>query len=262
MTSASGMRSAHPRSRGENDDSDDGFSGHVGSSPLTRGKRRVGLVQLNGDRLIPAHAGKTPHRGQGNLQGAAHPRSRGENNGDVLCPRRERGSSPLTRGKRLVVDLATFKARLIPAHAGKTTSSTRRPRRLRAHPRSRGENGVADQEPNFERGSSPLTRGKPARSCPSSRRGRLIPAHAGKTTRGSARRAARSAHPRSRGENLGGGQVAAFAGGSSPLTRGKPNPRGQSPAGHRLIPAHAGKTLRHTRTHTYTQAHPRSRGEN
>ena len=54
------------------------------------------------------------------LLGAAHPRSRGENvasdgENDVM-----EGSSPLTRGKRLVATLPKMDPRLIPAHAGKT----------------------------------------------------------------------------------------------------------------------------------------------
>ena len=55
---------------------------------------------------------------------AAHPRSRGENCQVLAICSNTGGSSPLTRGKhadRTVYDLAD---RLIPAHAGKTTSST------------------------------------------------------------------------------------------------------------------------------------------
>ena len=50
---------AHPRSRGENDDSDDGFSSHYGSSPLTRGKPDTLRLAASAYGLIPAHAGKT-----------------------------------------------------------------------------------------------------------------------------------------------------------------------------------------------------------
>ena len=111
-------------------------------------------------------------------------------------------------------------------------------------------------------GSSPLTRGKLRHLLAQARRGRLIPAHAGKTA--SLRLEVRTggAHPRSRGENLqclpeGKQQV-----GSSPLTRGK-RPRHPRPrAGLRLIPAHAGKTFPPSRATTSAPAHPRSRGEN
>ena len=50
---------AHPRSRGENGSEAGDEKGSTGSSPLTRGKRRLrrGRAQRHG--LIPAHAGKT-----------------------------------------------------------------------------------------------------------------------------------------------------------------------------------------------------------
>ena len=51
------------------------------------------------------------------------------------------------------------------------------------------------------RGSSPLTRGKRARGADHAERGRLIPAHAGKTVSTAAGVGRPSAHPRSRGEN-------------------------------------------------------------
>ena len=50
--------------------------------------------------------------------------------------------------------------------------------------------------------------------------------------------------------------------GSSPLTRGKPDPVPRRLDGRRLIPAHAGKTRRRCRGHVESPAHPRSRGEN
>ena len=50
---------AHPRSRGENAAEETAVDIHLGSSPLTRGKRdvREGAHRIVG--LIPAHAGKT-----------------------------------------------------------------------------------------------------------------------------------------------------------------------------------------------------------
>ena len=213
----------------------------------------------------------------------AHPRSRGEN---VVRPGAtilEPGSSPLTRGKRVLACEGCVPERLIPAHAGKTIESEIMP------------------EPG--RGSSPLTRGK----HPDVRAGRggpgLIPAHAGKTGPRWRCRSVRRAHPRSRGENVDGagpvgvrlGLIPAHAGktsgpwrsscqswahprsrgenkacadlreaemGSSPLTRGKPAMTDGHVDELGLIPAHAGKT-----SHTGSQrqsppAHPRSRGEN
>ena len=92
--------------------------------------------------------------------------------------------------------------------------------------------------------------------------GRLIPAHAGKTSGGGRWPGISSAHPRSRGEN---GEMVAFIdpiSGSSLLTRGKPRPRLRSRSRQRLIPAHAGKTHWSPSRKITAAAHPRSRGEN
>ena len=70
---------AHPHSRGENSPSRPWTIPGRGSSPLTRGKRKVeGLVGV-ADRLIPTHAGKTLTRFAVRRSSWAHPHSRGEN---------------------------------------------------------------------------------------------------------------------------------------------------------------------------------------
>ena len=131
---------AHPRSRGEN-----GWAARVaqsqgGSSPLTRGKLLVRRDDSATDRLIPAHAGKTRPCSPPSTTEAAHPRSRGENDASCDAEITWRGSSPLTRGKRSSAHPSTALSRLIPAHAGKTSSLACALCDLAAHPRSRGEN--------------------------------------------------------------------------------------------------------------------------
>ena len=74
-----GLVRAHPRSRGENRTLSTRPVGEVGSSPLTRGKRRECWELNQLDRLIPAHAGKTLLGALIGPVGGAHPRSRGEN---------------------------------------------------------------------------------------------------------------------------------------------------------------------------------------
>ena len=152
-----------------------------GSSPLTRGKRGGGDPGVASGRLIPAHAGKTLCRGWHCHGRGAHPRSRGENGEAEIPEWRLDGSSPLTRGKRVERGANLIHIRLIPAHAGKTMRT--RPAGLgrRAHPRSRGENRLDVLRHDQFAGSSPLTRGKRAPRTGGSCRGRLIPAHAGKT---------------------------------------------------------------------------------
>ena len=131
---------AHPRSRGENLVIKAKNAQRVGSSPLTRGKPiAAGQEQLSG-RLIPAHAGKTDNGQPRCYYARAHPRSRGENQVQVLKAHLGDGSSPLTRGKRAEAVKTLITGRLIPAHAGKTARPTSSGNLPGAHPRSRGEN--------------------------------------------------------------------------------------------------------------------------
>ena len=174
---------AHPRSRGENLGHTAARAGLEGSSPLTRGKPRRTRRNAQAVGLIPAHAGKTIVVVFASLACAAHPRSRGENPISLGNNSPDTGSSPLTRGKLCVFRGVRLRARLIPAHAGKTRQPRGRRPRLRAHPRSRGENRSVVTVHLIMWGSSPLTRGKPM-SC------RTVMIET-------------SAHPRSRGENFG-----------------------------------------------------------
>ena len=172
------------------------------------------------------------------------------------------GSSPLTRGKRLPSRQKSGRPRLIPAHAGKTVPRRWTRNLSRAHPRSRGENRAMLGLTGDRRGSSPLTRGKRDASQRGDQLCRLIPAHAGKTCCGGCECVDPWAHPRSRGENFEGGELAACSGGSSPLTRGKRLACCRVALSVRLIPAHAGKTHALRSGRGDVQAHPRSRGEN
>ena len=196
-----GRRGAHPRSRGENSFLVNATTYIKGSSPLTRGKRGLAPDARACRRLIPAHAGKTPRRAWSWGRTRAHPRSRGENSFLVNATTYIKGSSPLTRGKRGLAPDARACRRLIPAHAGKTPRRAWSWGRTRAHPRSRGENCRSARRVPSARGSSPLTRGKPARLSSG-------PHHS-------------PAHPRSRGENRIRVTVTDSGPGSSPLTRGK-----------------------------------------
>ena len=172
---------AHPRSHGDNTFVSHRYCVARGSSPLTRGKHPSVLAAIDAVGLIPAHAGKTCFCARRKATGAAHPRSRGENLG-VFCRQwLAVGSSPLTRGKLPNLTTPHLTHRLIPAHAGKTSRTTR--------------------APTCPPGSSPLTRGKLNDGFVGGGLQGLIPAHAGKT-RG--RPASSVSTP-----------------GSSPLTRGK-----------------------------------------
>ena len=151
----------HPRSRGENEIATTGRLNKSGTSPLTRGKQIRGRPERGHGRNIPAHAGKTVNPIYS----------------DVLLS----GTSPLTRGKRRRTRCANPACRNIPAHAGKTFFVGGREVARWEHPRSRGENHSIRTGIPIARGTSPLTRGKPATPAPTDWR--------------------TSEHPRSRGEN-------------------------------------------------------------
>ena len=173
---------AHPRSRGENINCTSHVVFSHGSSPLTRGKPLGRIRDARPMGLIPAHAGKTQRSSR--------------------CPERAIGSSPLTRGKLREIAQLHEGGGLIPAHAGKPCLPRRRCISHGAHPRSRGENRCSGAGGRSSSGSSPLTRGKRHHPVLQRVRGRLIPAHAGKTSSGACRTRPLGAHPRSRGENL------------------------------------------------------------
>ena len=196
----------------------------AGSSPLTRGKHVEEHRDDVGIGLIPAHAGKTRQVSTTEHRSRAHPRSRGENFIPGEIARAEDGSSPLTRGKQEPCGKRRPYVRLIPAHAGKTAPPVSSPTGAGAHPRSRGENARLERGPPCEWGSSPLTRGKPARFFAFHTPHGLIPAHAGKTACERVLGVHGRAHPRSRGENGGVSGDALEVEGSSPLTRGKLSP--------------------------------------
>ena len=262
MMEALPFEPAHPRSRGENSTSADMTSLPGGSSSLTRGKPSWPAAGFAALGLIPAHAGKTWGAPTSPARTRAHPRSRGENVPAVAAFAGAVGSSPLTRGKLLPPGDHAVVDRLIPTHTGKTFRRAGQSRYRRAHPRSRGENNKGGNGNGTGPGSSPLMRGKHCVELRVRLLFGLIPAHAGKTIVEQLVNALCRAHPRSRGENACGNDGHRWAGGSSPLTRGKPAVGHADPRRFGLIPAHAGKTRSLASAYAMPRAHPRSRGEN
>jgi len=153
---------------------------------------------------------------------------------------RRSGSSPLARGGLPARPAYAVPWRLIPARAGRTSGPCRTRRWLRAHPRSRGADGVSTNTFPQEAGSSPLARG-------GRRRWRRHWCRSG-------------AHPRSRGADDHVLLESRVSDGSSPLARGGPGCPCVASGRGRLIPARAGRTRRGGRRPTGRWAHPRSRG--
>ena len=130
------------------------------------------------------------------------------------------------------------------------------------HPRACGANSFTPAFNWPSTGSSPRMRGKLiCRFCRRCRM-RIIPAHAGQTTRTTSCPARYPDHPRACGANLGkiGSLFGSF--GSSPRMRGKRRPRPCPRTPVRIIPAHAGQTPQSMLRPATQPDHPRACGAN
>ena len=129
----------HPRSRGEYAGAIHAGLASTGSSPLSRGIRRIVHIIKDIGGIIPALAGNTCCLRSRISASTDHPRSRGEYLFPVNKTRAVRGSSPLSRGIRGLQVLGDVTVRIIPALAGNTLSATGQATLKVDHPRSRGE---------------------------------------------------------------------------------------------------------------------------
>ena len=148
------------------------------------------------------------------------------------------------RGKHAVAADLHGHVRIIPAHAGQTTSGLPGSVTSSDHPRACGANVEMHASLGSHVGSSPRMRGKLRQQLHVPELFRIIPAHAGQTV---------SIVPRS---------FASRFAGSSPRMRGKLLHAGLQLAQHRIIPAHAGQTTRTTSCPARYPDHPRACGAN
>ena len=206
---------------GENDFDIERLASVLGSSPRGRGKLDRAEEVLEGDRLIPAWAGKTRPWPRPTLPTRAHPRVGGENFRITRSRSSGPGSSPRGRGKHPASAARRADPGLIPAWAGKTGAAAAAAALSWAHPRVGGENEVAVRVASRAAGSSPRGRGKQRHTTKTLTFVRLIPAWAGKTTLYFVVPLVRQAHPRVGGENLTVESGSLVLEGSSPRGRGK-----------------------------------------
>ncbi len=151
--------------------------------------------------------------------------------------------------------------RFIPAGAGNTTASRRRPRTATVHPRWRGEHNRGASVEEYDRGSSPLARGTHHRNDGATGQRRFIPAGAGNTGICGLLAKKTTVHPRWRGEHEAKVDVFRFKGGSSPLARGTQPVKHRWRCSRRFIPAGAGNTHPRRCSLRSWSVHPRWRGE-
>ena len=222
----------------------DRVRGNHGSSPLARGTQNPWVLRRGHGGIIPACAGNTYRRWQGQGHRRDNPRLRGEHWTGYDIESTVAGSSPLARGTPGHPREADHDRGIIPACAGNTGSSISSNHPPWDHPRLRGEHYAVGVNSRSEWGSSPLARGTRrllTRKCSASG---IIPACAGNTTL--YRRSWRNGkdHPRLRGEHEELLRRRGFPRGSSPLARGTPARGIQGMGLRRIIPACAGNTER------------------
>ena len=126
VRAASGVcpSSDHPRIRGEHPAGPLPAGQAAGSSPHTRGARSARSRPSLGPGIIPAYAGSTKKPNPSQPARGDHPRIRGEHGGPADGLHAGPGSSPHTRGARLIVPAAYTGLRIIPAYAGSTPTWT------------------------------------------------------------------------------------------------------------------------------------------
>ena len=166
------------------------------------------------------------------------------------------------RGKRRLVHGVGPKRRIIPAHAGQTSALTALTRSPTDHPRACGANLARGYVRCPCRGSSPRMRGKLAIGNRNANNARIIPAHAGQTSRRHRFSSSTSDHPRACGANGATMIFDVSTFGSSPRMRGKHDDNIVDLFNSRIIPAHAGQTGRRTYSHGDSSDHPRACGAN
>ena len=148
------------------------------------------------------------------------------------------------RGKPTTPVVTPKQQRIIPAHAGQTHCITRILSPASDHPRACGANFDSSIAQKFASGSSPRMRGKPSGFRWQCRYGRIIPAHAGQTCSVIYYHLCCPDHPRACGANSCIHAEMSPSTGSSPRMRGKQGRLQPARAAARIIPAHAGQTVR------------------
>ena len=152
-------QTVHPRIRGERGANLGEPHAQGGSSPHTRGTHDHFLVSFVAGRFIPAYAGNAPGSRPAPDPLTVHPRIRGERIVALLVLAACAGSSPHTRGTRLITRSRSRVERFIPAYAGNAEGHSRPCSCWPVHPRIRGERSTSIRRMIKTVGSSPHTRG-------------------------------------------------------------------------------------------------------
>ena len=194
----------HPRVCGEKLSISSAHISQTGSPPRMRGKARMILIHVNGERITPACAGKRRRAFLHGRPGWDHPRVCGEKSFSKSPASSRRGSPPRVRGKGGIGIYSTFTHGITPACAGKSCSGCCSCSCAGDHPRVCGEKSKEVAEYASKAGSPPRVRGKVEPFKGSMYQSRITPACAGKSTKQEKHRDKAKDHPRVCGEKCHG----------------------------------------------------------
>ena len=254
--------SDHPRACGANPCLVNVVSDCAGSSPRMRGKLATRICRTANQRIIPAHAGQTMAEPGFLATITDHPRACGANPTPIRPIIAGVGSSPRMRGKPRRRGRHALRGRIIPAHAGQTSSTYTESSWITDHPRACGANPQIFTDKEYMIGSSPRMRGKLHQVQRATYADRIIPAHAGQTPPDSPPVVFHPDHPRACGANAAVRRSFMIPSGSSPRMRGKHRIIVGAKMEPRIIPAHAGQTIVPRHPRTMCPDHPRACGAN
>ena len=113
----------HPRVCGEKLSISSAHISQTGSPPRMRGKARMILIHVNGERITPAYAGKRTPKWPCFPRKWDHPRVCGEKLANSGASIYNAGSPPRMRGKVITYQLTPERSGITPAYAGKSVSS-------------------------------------------------------------------------------------------------------------------------------------------
>ena len=156
------------------------------------------------------------------------------------------GSPPRVREKQNLKKGIYSNVRITPACAGKTLHRTCLLHLKRDHPRVCGKNSMNSNSLTVYSGSHPRVREKLKRGHRCHAVSGITPACAGKTTSEIEQLQVIQDHPRVCGKNIARLLICLSCSGSPPRVREKHNEHLEITAYHRITPAYAGKTYRHS----------------
>ena len=155
---------------------------YIGSPPLARERRVLGLLIAFLIGITPAGAGKTPLPKADSTHQQDHPRWRGKDGVPAISHIPMVGSPPLARERLARLGCLRWPTRITPAGAGKTISVLGICENKWDHPRWRGKDSLYDCGTYEPVGSPPLARERRHYQHYAQTPKGITPAGAGKTT--------------------------------------------------------------------------------